>query len=171
MQYLAGLRHLGHDVYYLEDCGETSCVFDWEAGESTFELDYPAAYIRNCLEPLGFGDRWIYRAGDDARGMSLLEFRAICAEADLLIMRATPMWTWRPEYALPRRRIFIDVDPAFTQFTLANGNHGLAEGIDRCERLFTIGQRIGAADCPIPTSGREWLKTLPPVSLTDWPYL
>ena len=35
--------------------------------------------------------------------------------ADLLIMRAIPLWDWRAEYDQPKRRIFIDVDPGFTQ--------------------------------------------------------
>ncbi|MBD0347502.1 MAG: glycosyltransferase family 1 protein, partial [Coleofasciculus sp. Co-bin14] len=39
----------------------------------------------------------------------------------------------------------------------------------RCDRLFTIGQRIGFQDCLIPTNGRHWLKTLPPVALPYWP--
>ena len=29
MQYLLGLRALGHDVYYLEDCGAESWVYHW----------------------------------------------------------------------------------------------------------------------------------------------
>ena len=31
MQYLAGLKALGHEVYYLEDCGDESWVYDWDA--------------------------------------------------------------------------------------------------------------------------------------------
>jgi hypothetical protein len=30
MQYLAGLQSMGHEVYYLEDCGLESWVYDWE---------------------------------------------------------------------------------------------------------------------------------------------
>ena len=33
MQYLAGLRALGHDVFYLEDCGDESWVYNWESEE------------------------------------------------------------------------------------------------------------------------------------------
>jgi hypothetical protein len=172
MQYLAGFRALGHDVYYLEDNGLTSWAWDWEKGELTTALDYPAQFVSTCLEPIGLGDRWIYRAGEatlESRGMPLEELLAVCEKADLLVMRSAPMWLWRPEYDLPRRRIFIDVDPGFTQIKLANGNAGLVEGLNRCERYFTIGQGIGAPDCPIPTAGRTWLKTIPPVALGEWP--
>jgi len=170
MQYLAGFRELGHGVYYVEDCGATRIpVYNWNTEEFTDELDPPAAFIQSCLEPLELGDNWIYRAGDETRGMRVDDFRQACIEADLLIMRAVPIY-WREEYTRPRRRAFIDVDPGFTQVTLAEGNAEQIAGVSRCERHFTVGQRIGFSDCPIPTAGFDWQPTLPPVALSSWPY-
>ncbi len=170
LQYLLGLRALGHEVIYLEDCGRSSWVYVWETEEWTHELEYPAAYVMACLAPFGLGDRWIYRDNYRSLGLPLERFLDFCATADLLLLRAVPFWNWRPEYALPRRRAFIDVDPGFTQITLANGDRGWVEGLARLERRFTFGQRIGAADCPIPSAGGPWLKTVPPVSLPEWPW-
>jgi hypothetical protein len=169
LQYLLGLGALGHDVYYLEDCGRSSWVYIWETEEWTHELDYPAAYVRACLKPFGFADKWIYRDNYRSLGMPLKEFQDVCATADLLIMRAVPFWNWRREYEGPKRRAFIDVDPGFTQITLANGDQGWLSGVARAERRFSYGQRIGVADCPIPTTSGPWLKTLPPVFLPEWP--
>lgn len=169
LQYLLGFRALGHDVYYLEDCGRSSWVFIWEKEEWTHELDYPAAYVNACLEPFGFGQRWIYRDNYRSLGMPLAEFQEVCARADLLIMRAVPFWNWRKEYELPKRRAFIDVDPGFTQITIANGDKGWIDGVARAERRFTYGQRIGKADCAIPPDGGPWLATRPPVYLSEWP--
>src|SRR5687767_2982753 len=168
MQYLAGFKHLGHEVFYLEDCGDTSYAFDWEREEPTYDLDYPASFVGQCLDVIGLGDRWIYRTGEESRGMPLSTLLDACAAADLLIMRAAPMWTWRPEYERPRRRAFIDVDPGFTQFAIARGG-GLAEPLTRYERFFTYGQNIGRADCPIPTGDKSWIPTVPPVHLPHWP--
>ena len=167
LQYLLGFRALGHDVYYLEDCGDAT--WNWEAGDWDYGPDYPAAYVRDCLQPFGFGDRWFYRVDESTLGMTLEKFLDVCTSADLLLLRATPVWTWRPEYDGPRRRAFIDVDPGFTQIKIANGDKGLADGVARCEARFTIGQRLGSEDCPIPKSGGPWLKTLPPVFLPEWP--
>jgi hypothetical protein len=169
LQYLIGFRELGHEVYYLEDCGETSWVWNWDADEWTEDPAFPAGYVRDCLEPFGFKDRWTYRTNAQSFGMPQQQFQEVCSRADLLIMRAIPLWDWRPEYALPRRRIYIDVDPGFTQMSIAGGDTGFAAAIDRCERLFTLGQRFGAADCLVPETGRPWLKTLPPVALSEWP--
>lgn len=170
MQYLAGLRALGHDVYYLEDCGEGSWVYNWDTEQLTTDLAYPAAYVREALEPLGLGERWIYRTDDNSAGMTVEQTRAICAEADLLIVQAVPLARWREEYLWPRRRAFIDVDPGFIQISLIAGAPELSETVDRCERLFTIAQRMGKPDCLIPTAGREWVKTLPPVCLEQWTF-
>jgi hypothetical protein len=97
--------------------------------------------------------------------------KAVCEQADLLLVRAIPLWDWRPEYDLPKRRAFVDVDPGFTQMNIASGDKEFDAAIDRCEKLFTLGQRFGAADCLVPNTGRPWLKTLPPVALSEWPPL
>jgi hypothetical protein len=170
MQYLLGLRALGHDVWYLEECGEGSWVYNWQTEELTTDLNYPTEYLRACLAPIGFGDRWIYRAGEQSVGMDPKEFLDVCSQADLLIVRGAPICLWRMEYDWPRRRIYLDSDPGFTQISLANGHPDLTRTIERCERLFTIGQRIGEPGCLIPTSGRRWWKMVAPISLPEWPY-
>ena len=170
LQYLLGLRALGHEVYYLEDCGRSSWVYIWEKEEWTHELEYPAAYVHACLEPFGFGDRWTYRDNYRSLGMPLEKLLDVCVNAHLLILRAVPFWNWRKEYEGPSRRAFIDVDPGFTQITLANGDQGWLDGVMHCEQRFTYGQRIGAPDCPIPDAGGPWRKTLPPVFLPEWPF-
>jgi len=169
MQYLIGLRELGHEVYYLEECGDESWVYNWEAQQLTTELDYPTSYVRACLETAGLADRWIYRAGEQSVGMKVEDFRDVCSQAALLLVHAVPIPLWRPEYLLPRRRAFIDTDPGFIQMSLEKGAPLLKQTVDRCESLFTVGQRIGAHDCLIPSAGRRWGKTVPPVALSHWP--
>lgn len=169
LQYMIGLRALGHDVWYLEDCGETSWTYDWTQGELTDSLDPPARHVARSLGAAGFGGRWIYRTSTESRGTSIEEFRDIAASADLMLMGAIPLRTWRPEYDSIPRRAFIDMDPGFTQIAIANGDAELAQAMSRCQRLFTVGQRIGRSDCAIPTAGLEWVPTLPPVVLDEWP--
>src|SRR5687767_15909993 len=88
LQYLLGLRALGHDVFYLEDCGISSWVYDWEKELWTTELEYPAAYVRDCLEAFGCVDNWIYRTNDGSVGAPPKQFLAFCATPDLIILRA-----------------------------------------------------------------------------------
>jgi hypothetical protein len=63
-------------------------------------------------------------------------------------------------------RAFLDLDPGFNQVW---GKQGFDLGLDRHTHCASVGTRIGAADCPIPTHGREWIPTLPPVALPHWP--
>lgn len=168
LHYMLGLEALGHTVYFLEDCGAESWVYDWENGEITHELEYPTSYIKTCLEPVGLGDRWIYRAGERTAGMDLDAFREICAQADLLLIRSLSIPIWREEYNWPTRRIFIDTDPGFIQIRIENGDEELATTVQKCERLFTIGQQIGSQRNIIPTLGRNWIKTVFPIVLDHW---
>jgi hypothetical protein len=168
MNYLLGLHELGHNVFYLEECGEGSWVYNWETEELTTDLDYPTTYLRDCLSSIGFDGQWIYRAGDHSIGMPLDAFRSICSKADIFIVLASSIDIWREEYDWPRRRIYIDLDPGFTQIRLAGGDSHLSNTVKRCERLFTIGQRIYASDCTIPTGDHRWLKTVVPIFLPLW---
>ena len=65
----------------------------------------------------------------------------------------------------------MDIDPGFTQIGVANGDAALTNTIGRCESLFTFGQSIFSGNADVPDCGRRWLKTVPPVSLMDWPYV
>lgn len=169
LQYLLGLRAMGHEVYYLEDVGDWSSTYDWEAGQPTDSLDYPADYIHSTLARYGLEHAWIYRAGAETRGRSLGDLRELCRAADLMLIRGVPLIVWRPEYDAPRRRAFIDVDPGFTQISFAKGDRLLEETIGHSESVFTFGQNIGQQGCPMPTGGRHWHKTVPPVFLDEWP--
>jgi hypothetical protein len=169
MQYLVGFRELGHDVVYLEDCGEESWVYHWEEEGLTTDLKYPAAYVRDSLEPLGLQDRWAYRAGPQSEGLSIADIGDMCADADLLISWADHMGAWRPEYDLPKRRAFVDVDPGFTQIGLLQGDPDLTALIEHFDRLFTIAPGIGRPESEIPPTGIEWHHLWPPVALSHWP--
>src|SRR6266481_3113248 len=83
LQYLLGFRELGHEVWYLEECGPESYVYNWESEELTTDLGYPTTYLERALAPFGFGERWIYRVGENSRGMLLASFEDACREADL----------------------------------------------------------------------------------------
>ena len=169
IQYLLGFRNLGHDVYYLEDCGDESWVYDWHEQQLTNDMDYPASFVRRMLEPVGMEGRWIYRTSQASAGMSIDLLNDICLSADLLVVRGAPLPVWRNEYSAPKRRAFIDVDPLFTQVKATRGEPDIVETLARCENLFTIAQRFGKSDCHIPLLKRMWHITVPPIFLPAWP--
>jgi hypothetical protein len=65
------------------------------------------------------------------------------------------------------RRVYVDLDPGFTQFWQ---EQGIAPGrLESHDFHFTVGANIGAADCPIPTNGLRWRPMPPPIVLEEWP--
>jgi hypothetical protein len=64
-------------------------------------------------------------------------------------------------------RAYLDLDPAFTQFWHAS--EGVDMRLDAHTHFVTVADAIGDPGCPIPTCGRQWVATLPPVVLDEWP--
>jgi len=63
-------------------------------------------------------------------------------------------------------RVYVDLDPAFNQFWQ---EAGIDRGLQGHTHFVTVGQSIGRPDCPVPTLGKTWIPTLPPVVLDHWP--
>jgi hypothetical protein len=64
------------------------------------------------------------------------------------------------------RRVYVDLDPAFTQAWALAGED---VGLDGHTAYATVGLALGRGDCPVPTLDREWHHVFPPVPLSAWP--
>ena len=65
------------------------------------------------------------------------------------------------------RRIYIDLDPGYTQFWHAAGNPG--PRLEGHNFYYTVGENIGRPCCSIPTGGIRWRPIRQPVVLEHWP--
>ncbi len=157
LQYLLGLRRLGWDVFFVEP----------------LELSGPEAsdsvkYCTEVMDRFGFTDRWTLVQPDSQNfaGMGRSELERVAASADLLV---NVSGTLRDRDILEAIgvRVFLDLDPAFVQ--LWHAIEGIDMGLDAHTHFVTLADRIGAPDCVIPTCGRTWIPTLPPVVLEEWP--
>jgi hypothetical protein len=154
LQYLLGLRKLGCEVHFVEPTDRLS------AGA--------VDYCRQVMSRLGLHDRWALVAGGDREpiGMSRAQLRSVADHADILLnisgMLADPDILER----VPTR-VYVDLDPAFAQ--LWHMAEGVDMRLDAHSHFVSVADAIGRPDCPIPTCGREWLPTLPPVVLEEWP--
>jgi hypothetical protein len=63
-------------------------------------------------------------------------------------------------------RVYLDLDPAFNQLW---HQQGIDRRFDGHSHFVTVGQAIGGDRCDVPTHGLEWIGTLPPVVLDEWP--
>jgi len=63
-------------------------------------------------------------------------------------------------------RVYLDLDPAFNQLW---HDGGIDRRFDGHTHFVTVGQAIGHKGCDVPTFGHDWIGTLPPVVLDEWP--
>jgi hypothetical protein len=138
VQYLAGLRALGHDVFYLEE----------------------------TLRELAGGVAWAYRfpwrstwhgAGEPAA-------RAAVRDADVVlnvsgVLRRPGDWERRGVL------VFVDTDPVFTQIKLLQGRREFSADVDAHDRHFTFGETLPEA---LRATGHDWIATRQPVVPSLW---
>jgi hypothetical protein len=157
LQYLLGLRRLGWDVHFVEPVDEPG-------GPDADTL----RYVDDALSQFGLGDRWalVPPAGGDPIGMSRAELRDVARRSDLLLS-VSGMLLDPDVLDAVSVRAYLDLDPAFNQ--LWHAVEGVDMRFDAYTHFVTIADTIGRPECPIPDCDREWLPTLPPVVLEEWP--
>jgi hypothetical protein len=155
LQYLLGLRRLGCDVYFMEPID----------GARALSAD-AVRYLSETMKQFGLEDRWALMPGDgESVGMSRAELRHVARRSDVLL-NVSGMLTDPEVLEAAPVRTYLDLDPAFTQFWHAV--EGVDMRLDPHTHFVSIADAIGEPGCPIPTCGREWLATLPPVVLDQW---
>jgi hypothetical protein len=90
---------------------------------------------------------------------------AFARDAELLVNLAGTVREPRVLEAA-RRRLLVDLDPAFTQLWHAQG---VDVGIAAHDRFASVGLRLHAPECGVPDAGVRWEPMLPPVVLDRWP--
>jgi hypothetical protein len=153
LQYLLGFRRLGWDVTFIDNLGGAN----------------PAAGIRQLTDVMaraGLDGAWSLGLPNGERaGLARHDVIARLRSADLLL-NVMGFETDAELLAAARRRVFLDTDPGFGQMWCALGLADIFAGHDA---HVTIGERIGADDCTVPTCGIRWITTPQPVVLDAWP--
>lgn len=167
LNWLLGLRRLGFDAYFVEQIDAGACLD--AAGLPCDPADsVNRRHLEAVMESYGLGDRWalIDRNGESVAGLLAAEIEAVAAEAEVLFNHSGHL-AEGPLHAAPRHRVYVDLDPAYTQ--LWADDPSLAFSIAGHDAYVTVGLNVGSAACPLPSGGVEWVPTLPPVVLEHWP--
>ena len=146
LQWVLGLRALGHEVVVVEPL---------PAPATPVQRAYAATVERQT------GVAPVLLAGQDGAGSELARRTG---PVDLLVNLSG---TLRDEalLALAAVRLYVDLDPGFTQVWHATGaDVGLGDHTAHA----TVGLCVGTPASPVPTVGRQWLPVLPPVVLDRW---
>jgi hypothetical protein len=168
MQIAAGLKRLGHDVYYFET---TSCwPYDPAQRSKVCDSAYAVRYLSGLAERFGLGSRWGYcRSYLDGEWIGLPRAKAedLLAHADAVFNIAG---STRPsEDGLKvGRLIYFGTDPVIHEVLHASGNAGTQTLIAEHDSCVTYGENIGTAASPVPPLPRLKARTRQPVLLDLW---
>ena len=167
LHYVLGLARLGHDVYYVEDSGAPP--YDPRVSSVVETCDYGVEFLRRTMEAFDLGDRWAYVdvARGQCHGLSQARVDRLYRESDALVnvCGATRL---REEHLACPIRVYVQSDPVHDQILVAQGNPGTLTALEAHTHLFTYGENLGHADCPVPMLKFHWRPTRPPVLMDCW---
>jgi hypothetical protein len=163
LNWVLGLRRLGIDVYLIEEITGGNCR-DTQGNVARFEDSANLAYFRAVVDrfDLAGSSALICDGGQRVHGMDMAELRHLSADADVLI-NITGHLTIEALTQGPRRRVYVDFDPGFTQIWHAAGSAG--PRLQGHDLYYTLGENIGSPSCPIPTAGIPWRPIRQPIVL------
>ena len=167
LQYVLGLKQLGHDVLYLEDTG-TWCYdpsSDGMVEDSSSGVEYLAHIMRNFADT----ESWTFIDHQQKTyGVSGKKFKSFISSADMLI-NVTGAGLIREDYERIPARVYVDTDPGFIQLRLANDNTQDRYHLGLHNAHFSFGCNIGLNKCLIPEGGFTWRPTRQPICMDLWP--
>jgi hypothetical protein len=153
ISWTLGLRRLGYEVVLAEQISEDSA-----AARSWFAA---------LMERFGLADSscLVIGAGPQTDGLPFEDLVARAERAELLVNLSGHL-TLEPLMRAVGTRLFVDLDPGYTQLWASQGLAGAR--LDGHDHFASVGLNLGQAGCSLPTAGRSWIPTLPPVLLEEW---
>jgi hypothetical protein len=166
LQYVLGFRRLGWKTILVDYLDPSLCLDD--AGRNCpLEGSINLRYIRDVVKLFGLEQEYVLLGakGESIVGMPRSRLLEHVRHSALLL---NIMGYLRDEEILQRvpRRVFLDIDPGFSQMWHEMGLHRPFDGHNA---YVTIGLNIGREDCTIPSCGLDWLVTPQPLILEYWP--
>lgn len=165
LQYLLGFQRLGYDVHFVDRLDRGMCV-DADGRPCAFGSSVNLRYLRDLMERFGLEDSWtLVHDRDEVAGRPRKDVVELARRA-VMVLNVMGYLDDEDILAAAPLRVFLDIDPGFGQMW---HDLGLARPFDGHDRHVTVGSGVGRDGCLIPTCGLDWVTTLPPVELSEWP--
>lgn len=163
LNWLLGLRSLGHDVLFIDRL-EPGML---DRPDEPVDQSPQWSWLCAVLTAAGFDGEFalLFDGNRQSLGMERSAIVERCRRATLLL---NFMGYLDDEELLNAvgTRVFVDLDPGFPQMWR---DLGLADSLAGHDTFVTVGLAVGAASSTVPTCGRRWVATTPPVDLDSWP--
>lgn len=165
LSWALGFKRLGYDVYFVEQISPSVCV-DRRGARCAVDDSVNLAYFSTVTKQFGLDAALIVEGEPCSIGLPWEEVVDVAHRADLLVNISGHLTAQALKPAF-RKRIFIDLDPGYTQFWQAEG---LAEHTLRDHDFyFSVGENINQRFCDIPRGSITWRPIRQPVVLDEWP--
>jgi hypothetical protein len=163
LQWLLGLRALGHDVYLVEKSAWPGSCFDPVRRVMSDDCTYGYAVVSRLLARFGFEGRLCYVDADgEYHGLARPLVEDIVRTADLFIDHGSH-GAWFDEASSAGAQVLVDGEPGWRQMTMQN-RLASGEELPEYDCYFTMGLNIGTDASSVPLAGRQWLPVLPVVA-------
>jgi len=151
LSWAQGMSRLGFAVHLVEQLAE---------GAPADGADYFADVVATA----GLHATLLDAAGGTVHGLAVDELTDLLDDAAVLLNISGHL---RLPHLLDRcrRRVYVDLDPAYTQWW---HHEGLVDLGDH-HHWYTVGLEVGSPDCAVPTGDLPWRPIVQPVVLDDWP--
>lgn len=168
LQYVTGLRALGHDVLFVEDSDDYPSCYDPSRHVVDADPSFGLRFAADAFGRVGSGELWAYHDAHTGRwlGPAASRAREFCESADLVLNLSgvNPLRDW---VAGAPARALVDTDPAFTQIRHLSDPMMRERALGHTAFL-TFGENFGRPGCSIPDDGLPWVPTRQPITLDAW---
>jgi hypothetical protein len=164
LQYALGLARLGHDVFYLEDTGQSP--YDPATQGLTKNCSFSVQYLTSVMDRFGFAEKWAYYHAFESKWYGLPDTlrREVIESADL-VLNVSGTLNRPQDYKVGGRLAYLDTDPVFTQVKLARGDAHFKTIVDAHDSQFSYGE---CASELVPDTGHRWIPTRTPIVMSEW---
>ncbi len=163
VNWVLGLRSLGYHVVFVDRL-ESAMLEPGEAAESSVQWRWVQA-VMGCGRVAG-DVAILVDGGRRSLGLERSTLLERCRQADVLFNVMGYLDDVELMDAFDAPRVFVDIDPGFPQMWHALELCDVFAGHDV---FVTVGLAVGGPSSFVPTGGRAWITTPPPVDLRAWP--
>jgi hypothetical protein len=163
--WLAGLKKLGFDVYYVEEVEWENACFDIQQLIMTDDPSYGIRVVKKELDRFGLGDKWCFvDHSNQYYGLDKVRVADLFKTAELFI--DLEFDTFKELSVYPNIRVFIDGEPGWNQLGFLKMQEA-GQKVPDYDFFFTQGLNVGTERSTAPSAGINWNRLICPILMDN----